>query len=605
MINLELIPSKFIAFRTRWEDRNERMQTMVDAVNGDWDVDGPDDDEIVNRSPNMIQIALEDTAEASSIIPTVRVWPSGNEDSQKHSASAMERIAMSYLDVSQIELLTIRSMLDLGAYGLFSWLVYEDPETGSPTFQWRDPRTCFPEPGWKTMDSVRECFFARELYVNQLPERYREIVEAEWPNDGHWNRSWYHSKKIILLEYFTEDEWLICALYQSGVGQPGGVITYLPIELERGTNKDGICPVVVGQRMTLDNEPRGQFDQVVGLMQAHIRLMGMVLDYADQAVYSDVWVKDLIGPLNFGGGAYIQLGPNGNIGRVQPAVTDMSVFRELETLIDSMHLGGRWPKSRPGEIDQNIASAKFLEASAGMMNTVLRTNHFIMKRALEQALHVAFVMDKSSKKTRTVSGVLRNQQFMMERDTSDIDLKAKIRVDYGLGLGHDPAQAMVLGIQASQAGFVSREFVQENFEGITDVALERSRIDTERFRDMALARLLQGLEEKTIPESALIKIAKARMDGEDIFELYEKYVVEPAEEQMAQMPMSGLAGGPVAPGPMGGGGAPAPAAPAPEELLGALGIGGGGGPESAARLNVPMGGGSFMGTTTEMGGQAG
>jgi hypothetical protein len=505
------------------------------------------------------------------------------------------------MEASQKELLTIRSLLDLGAYGLFSWLVYKDPETGGPIFQWRDPRTCFPEPGWKTMDSVRECFFARELYVNQLPDHWREIVEAEWPNDGHWNRSWYHSKKIILLEYFTEKEWLICALYQSGVGQPGGVITYLPIELERGTNEGGICPVVIGQSLKLDNEPRGQFDQVVGLMQAHIRLMGMVLDYADQAVYSDVWVKDLIGPLNFGGGAYIQLGPNGNIGRVQPAVTDMSVFRELETLIDSMHLGGRWPKGRPGEIDQNIASAKFLEASAGMMNTVIRTNHFIMKRAWEQALRVAFVIDKATPGKRTVSGVLRNQQFIMERDTSMIDLKAQIRVEYGLGLGHDPAQAMVLGIQASQAGFVSREFVQENFEGITDVALERARIDTERLRDMMFAQLLQGLEQGTIPQSAVVQIYRDRLNGDDIAELYHKYVVEPQEEQMAQMPMSGLAGGPVAPG--GPAGVPAPAAPPPEELLGALGIGAGG-PESAARLNVPMGGGSFMGTTSELGGQA-
>src|SRR3546814_16478384 len=53
--------------------------------------------------------------------------------------------------------------------------------------------------------------------------------------------------------------------------------------------------------------------------------------------------------------------------------------------------------------------------------------------------------------------------------SSDL-LEAEIRVDYGMGLGHDPASAMVLGIQAHQSGFVSREFVQENFEGITNVA---------------------------------------------------------------------------------------------------------------------------------------
>lgn len=613
MIQLDLIPSKFISFRDRWSERNTRMETILDAVNGDWDVDDDDDEAIENRSPNMIQIALEDTAEASSIVPTVRVGPSGSADKAKKDAAAMERMGIAYMDAAQIELLNIRSFLDLGAYGLFTWLVTDDPETGGPLVQWRDPRTCYPEPGYKTLDSVRECFFARELYLNQLPENYQTAINAKVPDAGkglHPNEfpkhlAHYQDKKIILIEYFTQDEWLVAALYQNGQSQPGGVITYIPIELERGTNAGGVCPVVIGQRITLDNQPRGQFDQVVGMMEAHIRLMGLVLDYADQAVYSDIWVKDLIGPLNTGGAAYIQLGPNGQIGRVQPAVTDMSVFQELASLIDSMHLGGRWPKTRPGEIDQAIASAKFVEATAGVMNTVIRTNHFIMKRAWEQALRVAFLIDKSGAEKRTVSGVLRNQQFMIERDTNDIDLDAQIRVDYGMGLGHDPASAMVLGIQAHQSGFVSREFVQENFEGITNVAQERARIDAERLRDMAMAQLLQGLDGGTIPKSALVQIAKARMDGEDIFDLFQKYVVEPMEEQMAQMPMSGLAGGPVPPTAAAPPGAGAPAAPSPEELLGGI-LGGGapqGPPESASRLNIPVGAGGFMGTTSTSGGQ--
>lgn len=608
MIDLDLLPSKYISFRDRWSERNERMQIILEAMNGDWDVDGPDDDSIQNRSPNMIQIANEDTAEASSLIPTVRVGPSGPEQEAKDNAVAMERMAMAYMDASQIELLTIRSFLDLGAYGMFSWLVYDDPETGGPIIQWRDPRTCFPEPGWKTLDSVREAFFARELYFNQLPDEWQDSIREQWPEntdgapwDTHRHIGHYQDKKIVLIEYFQEEEYLIAAMYQNGVNRPGGVINYIPIELQRGLNPGGICPVVVQQRITLDGEPRGQFDQVVDMMKAHIRLMGLVLDYADQAVYSDVWVKDLIGPLNFGGGSYIQLGPNGQIGRVAPATTDMSVFQELQTLIDNMHLAGRWPKSRPGEIEQAIASAKFLEATAGMMNTVIRTNHLIMKRAWEKALRVAFKVDKQGKGKRSVSGVLRNQQFMIERDTSQIDLDAKIRVEYGLGLGRDPAQAMVLGIQAQQAGLVSREFVQENFDGITDVALERARIDTERLRDMALAQLLQGLEGGTIPQSVLPKIAKARMNGDDIFELYDEFVVKPQEEQLAQMPMSGLTGAPVSPGPLGQPGAAAPAAPPPEELLGALGIGAPAPPEGAARLNIPLGDGGFMGTTSQTG----
>src|SRR5690606_20456361 len=113
--------------------------------------------------------------------------------------------------------------------------------------------------------------------------------------------------------------------------------------------------------------------------------------------------------------------------------------------------------------------AKFLETSAGVMNTAVRTYHLVMKRFWEQALRLCFVIDKNHGSKRTYSGVLRNQQFMIERDPAEIDLDARVRVEYGMALGHDPASAMVLGIQAQGAGFVSKEYVMENFEGITDV----------------------------------------------------------------------------------------------------------------------------------------
>lgn len=591
-----LLPSKYRTYRDRWAERNERMDAVLDAIHGDYDVDDPNDDAIANRSPNFIQVAMEDTAEAASIIPTVRVDPSGPDREDREAADYMERHAAALLDVSQIENLSVIELMALASYGMCASVVVQDPDTGGPVIRYRDPRTCYPATGQETLDSVREAFFARELYLTQLPEEWLALVRMHCPGDFEGNgftRSW-RDKKIILIEYFDEDEKIIAGLYQSGLSSPGGTVTHTPIEFWREENKTGICPVVVGQRMTLDSEPRGQFDQLIGMVRAHARLLGMALDYADQAVYSDVWVKDLIGPLNFGGGAFIQLGPNGAIGRVPPAQTDLTVFRELDSLIEGMHLGGRYPRTRPGEIDQAIASAKFVEATAGVMNTVIRTYHLIMKRFWEQNLRVAFKHEIAYGRKRMMSGVLRNQQFQMERDPSKIDLKAKIRVDYGMALGHDPGQAAVLGIQMQKAGFVSQEFVMENFEGITDVAKEKSRIDVERFRDMALARLLQGLELGTVPESALVEIAKARAEGRDIFELYEEFVLKPAEEMAASQLQTGLGGGPAQPGPLQGP-AQGPTPPDPAALLGALAGGGApqDGPNPASRLNVPLGNGSF------------
>ena len=73
---------------------------------------------------------------------------------------------------------------------------------------------------------------------------------------------------------------------------------------------------------------------MVGLLEAHIRLMGLVLDFADQSVYSDIWVRDLIGEMPYGGGSFIELGPSGAIGRVPPAVSSFNIQADLTNLMD-------------------------------------------------------------------------------------------------------------------------------------------------------------------------------------------------------------------------------------------------------------------------------
>lgn len=614
-ISVDKVPALYLHYRNRWVDRDDRVIIIDEVVKGDLSVKDPNDAELENRSPNLIQVGIEDTAEAASSIPVARVDPASGSQESKNRAAAMERIAASYMDLSQFELLNIQSLMELVGFGYFAWVVVFDEETGSPVIEPRDPRTCFPEPGYRPGDSIRRCVFSREVHLSQLPDEWQTKVATHMNEKFLTSMAAIADPKVMLVEVFTEDEILVCGMYQNStvIGQK---IDWTPVELERTDTPAKICPVIIGQRITLDGEPRGQFDQVVDVLGAHIRLSSLILDYADQAVYSDVWVKDLIGNMPYGGGSFIQLGPQGSIGRVPPAVTSFAVEQQLSQLIDNIHLGGRWPKSRPGEIDQAIASAKFIEATAGMMNTVIRTLHLIMKRALEQALRVCFEVDRERGAERHMAGVHRNQQFSVEWKKGDIDPKAKVRVDYGIGLGRDVAQAMVLGIQGMQNGLFSKEFVQENFDGVTDVALEQRRIDVEQMQDMAKGLLLQGLQSGEIPHSALIEIANARANGKSMFDLYKKYVVDPAEAAQAAMIPSGLGGAPVPPGadpnaaPAGG-----PQPPAPPEAAGLLAaLGGGGAPppggpggppgtQSISRLSVPMpDGGGFAGTQLQQGG---
>ncbi len=594
---IESIPALYDAWRVRQLARDERHDIIDSVVAGEFQIFDPDEERLTSSSPNMIQVALEDTAEAASLLPTVRVQPTKKGPEAKKAAMKTERVCAGYMETNEIDLFIPRSIMDAGAYGFHATTILPDFEENRPLIERRDPRTVYVEEGYNPGDTVRKALIARAIHYSELPEAWRVKIKRTlsegvlFEGNLHVVDEINENDKVVIVEYYDTEEMLIAAIYDasSSVSIGKAEAVKLPIELRRMENKTGLCPMVIGPRVSLDGEFRGQFDQVVGMLEAHIRLFALVMDYADQAVYSDIFVKDLIGEMPYGGGAFIELGPNGQIGRVPPAVSSLDVQRDLEHLADGIHLGARWPKSRPGEIDQSIASAKFLESSVGMLNTAIRTYHQLLQRSLAKAMRIALATDKAwFPGTKTARGVLRNQEFLEEYNPStDIDLEAKVRVDYGLGFGRDPGQSAVLHIQYSGSGLISEETVRENIDGIRDINLELSRIDTEQMRKMMLAKLLQGLETGEVPNSALVEMYRAREKGEPIVDIYEEFVVEPEEEAREQSLPTGLTGG----GVLGGGPPPTGPAPAGPGVPPAPG-----GTDLMARLNVPAGPGGTLGT---------
>lgn len=594
MLDIKELPRLFNTFRARWSERDSRMLIMTAMVDGSSLITTtPDDEDQPNNSPNLIQVGIEDTAESAALMPSLRVQPAGVKASDREIASKMEQIATSYVDRAGGHLFLVKCFMDLVGYGFFCLTESIDFETKLPRLDHRDVVGCYPEPGWRSGDSIRRCLFARSVWRNQLPIEYqRKMALYEYESD----RDFSQQQEVVLVEWYDEDQIVVAALYSSNFGNlTGNGGEWEPVELERFEHGYKLCPVQIGQRVSLDHEPRGQFDQVVEPLLAHARLFRMAIDFADQAVYSDMWVKDPIGPVPWGGGGMIQLGANGGIGRVQPAVSSLSLFQELDRLTDAVHLGGRWPKSRPGEIDQSIASAKFLESSVGMMNTAIRTYHEIMADTLGMAVRSCLKIDRMhGKKSATAQGVLRNQRFAIEYDPKqDIDLSAKVQVEYGLGLGKDPAQSAVMHIQYAQAGFISQETVQESIDGITDVERERRRIDVEKLTLMLMAKLQQAVEAGSIPDEVLFNMLESRNKGEDMVSLLKKYMIKPQQDAAASGIVSGLGGGLQQPGgppapPGGAGPTPPPPPPAPSMI---------------AQMSTPAGGpGNFMGSRVQTGG---
>lgn len=607
-IEIEEVPIVFEMYRNRYMERDARHDVIHEVIVGDWDSLDPNEDRLDQSAANYIQVAIEDTGDASAILPSIRVMPWKTTAGVKKTAIAQEKIAQHYSRISRLDFLLSPTVQRMSAYGLCPWIVWPDFEQNVPIIEMRDPRGCYPEPGLRQGERARNVMFTREVYFNQLSRRYRSLLLEYTVGRENLRSTWEKNAAITIVEYIDEEEYLVSAILKSGYNGAGpnpGQFSTIPIELDRWNHEMSACPVIIGERFTTDGEQRGQFDQVVGPQKAHNRLMDLLTDYADQAVYSDTWVKDAIGEIPFGGGSYISLGPQGGIGRVPPAVSSLNVSQDLAMMEETIHLGGRWPKSRPGEIDQSIASAKFLEASAGMMNTVIKGYHMTLKSMIESAMQLCFETDVKllSSESKTAAGMLRNQEFMVEYDTADIDLQNLVLVDYGLGLGKDPSQSAVLQIQYAQNEYISHEFVQESIEGVNDVARERARIDAEKFKMIIFGKIVEAVQMGTVTNRQLIEITKKRYEGDDLFDLFEEFIVKPEEEILAAGPgpLSGLTGGPLAlppggpaqggpPGapPGGGGGGQVPPSPDPSELM--------------AQINTDAGPGGTLGARAMSGG---
>jgi hypothetical protein len=156
----------------------------------------------------------------------------------------------------------------------------------------------------------------------------------------------------------------------------------------------------------------------------------------------------------------------------------------------------------------------------------------------------------------------------------------------------------VNALQLVGGKMISVETAQENYPGITDVARERSRLLGEEIQAQMKAELWMAVQAKEVTSEQLADLYEDVLRGTLFVEAYRKFIIEPKKKRESQMLTSGLTGGKLMPGaaPGQGPGGQMPVAPNPADVLGMLG-GGGAAPSQMSRLSVPLGDGSFAGST--------
>jgi hypothetical protein len=231
------------------------------------------------------------------------------------------------------------------------------------------------------------------------------------------------------------------------------------------------------------------FKNQVSLMVAVSMLISLKLAAADRTVNPIYWAKGWQGSVNIGASVLNKLGPNGEIGRIDPPRLDQT-DRDIAQLVEFSNVLNKHPEVRQGQVDTKGAyvSSKTLETLASALDTVVGDYWDGIAIGMQHVFMSAFAMDEKNwgKIEKRLSLNIKGHPV---RDAytpnSDINGRWEVGVFYGFGIGG--YQGFLQNMQANASKMKSRKSAMMEMPGVPDVPKELRQIQMEDLDDAGMA----------------------------------------------------------------------------------------------------------------------
>jgi hypothetical protein len=433
----------------------------------------------------VIPLAWDDLATQVGRLPDLRGIPKDQTKREERAIGLQERIGFSYLRQAQ-------PTGKLFMKGLAWWLqigravamVVPDEKNQGPSFQLRDPRTCYPGIKKMTNNTIVELSDLTFKYKIKYDEAVRQGLAPQESPDPM--RPVENKAEVSIIEYVDDKQWLIV----SELGM-----------MRQAEHNLGIVPGHVFERFTPNGAAgKSRFDDQVALMVAMSRLITAKIAYADRLVNPILWVKGHEADLEIGPYIINKLGPSGEMGQINPP-TQFQVDQDIQMLNQFSRILNRNPEVRQGEVAAkgSYTSAKTLEQLSDAIDTVVGGDWDIIGPGMEHLLRAAFAMDVAlwPDVEKTIHGTMKGVKFNESYTPSkDIAERIEIRVEYGFGVGG--YQGFLMHLQAMEAGTMARQTAMEAMPGVSDTAAEQNKIDVEAMDEAGKAMFLQQAAQGTL-----------------------------------------------------------------------------------------------------------
>ena len=515
-------------------------------------------------APNMLQSGIDRLAQKISGIPQVRIDVPNENDSQrsKYRAEKIERIVTNYDEKQNLTLQLAQAARWLPGYGYCAWVITTKRDKNGyiyPSAELRDPYDTFPG-NFGPDQQPREMAVIRRVPRYKLaqiyPEFSKEILKIDeddtdvqsdnatpfmsYENNREqgWEDNTYSGVRII--EYYDQ----------------GGTYVVFPernMILDFIPNVLSTAPFVFMKKFSFD-QLTGQYDHVIGLMgmMAKINIMSAIA--MEDSVFTETNISGEIesGQYRKGRFAVNYLAPGTQVSKPTNNIP-YQLFQQIDRLERQLRLVSGYPVTDDAQSPNSFVTGAGLQELNGAMSLMINEYREIIKHAIVEMdakrLEMDVILSYSQEiSKKPMAGFFNGAAFAENYSPlADIGGDFRTRRIYGVMAGFDEPQKIVTGLQLLQAGVIDVETLQDNIDGLENIAKVQERIRKNKAEqvlfDSILARSAQGDAQATMAAIAIYEYPSAITDIMKQFYTPEEPQMSPEQEAMIQQQLAQQMGG--------------------------------------------------------------
>ena len=528
-LTIEQIAARVESLRYRNNERDARNLDVLAVRKGNISQVYPDffpEGVDANVVANFIDIVARDLSEVMAPLPAVNCSAANQvSDRARTFADKRTRIASNYFSHSDLSVQMYQGADWYLTYGFIPFVIELDDDAKLPRIRLENPIGSYPE-----FDRYGRCVAFAKRYsltlgelTSQFPEYERELLGADRYEQNL-------NAQIEMIRYYDKEQSIV----------------YIPARqnliLSQAKNPLGKMMIVVARKPSIDNELRGQFDDVLGIQLLRNRFALLAMEAAEKSVQAPIVLPQDVQELQLGGDAVIRTANPAGVRRVELTLPQ-GAFTEQNILNQELRVGTRYPESRTGNIDASIVTGQGVQALMGAFDTQVKSAQAIFAAALRDVISLCFEVDEVIyPEEKTIRGVDSGSPYEITyKPIKDIKGDYSADVRYGMLAGLNPAQGLIFMLQALGGKLISKDMAMRELPFTVNVTQELEKIEIEDMRTALLGSLTAYTQ--AIPQMAtqgqdasevvrkIAAVIKARQKGQALEDAIEA-TFAPAPQQV-------------------------------------------------------------------------